>query len=86
MDHGITGVELTSRELVGLGIDAYEVGQYKLHSRDGGLLDDGKFLVIWRLEDGQWRLHRDIYNTSRTPRIKGRKKALKTSNNVPEGR
>jgi ketosteroid isomerase-like protein len=29
------------------------------------VLDEGKYIVIWKHEDGQWKLHRDILNSSR---------------------
>lgn len=25
-----------------------------------------KYVVVWKKEDGQWRLHRDIWNTKAT--------------------
>lgn len=44
---------------------AWEVGSYTVRSPDGALADHGKYLVVWRREGGDWRLHRDIINTSR---------------------
>jgi ketosteroid isomerase-like protein len=43
---------------------AYEVGKLTLKGEDGTVLDSGKYVVIWKRENGQWRLHRDIWNTS----------------------
>ena len=51
-------------ETTGCGETAYEVGKYTLLGRGGQTLDSGKYVVIWRQEDGQWKLHRDIFNTS----------------------
>ena len=28
------------------------------------MLDEGKYIVIWKREAGQWKLHRDILNRS----------------------
>jgi hypothetical protein len=28
------------------------------------VLDQGKYIVIWKREKGQWKLHRDIFNSS----------------------
>jgi len=25
---------------------------------------DGKYVVIWKRDGGQWKIHRDIWNTS----------------------
>ena len=30
-------------------------------------MDSGKFIVIWKQEGGQWKLHRDIWNSSMPP-------------------
>nr|NIO33253.1 DUF4440 domain-containing protein [Gemmatimonadota bacterium] len=32
---------------------------------EGGAVEQGKYLVVWkRGEDGNWKLHADIWNTS----------------------
>ncbi len=31
---------------------------------DPTALDAGKFIVVWKQEAGQWKLHRDIFNSS----------------------
>ena len=64
MDMGIKGIKLETVELEGYGNTASEVGRYTLEGADGQTLDQGKFIVIWKLESGQWRLHRDIINSS----------------------
>jgi ketosteroid isomerase-like protein len=30
-------------------------------------MDSGKYVVIWKREDGAWKLHRDIWTTSASP-------------------
>ena len=64
MDSGVKAVELECLEVEGYGDTASEVGRYTLQSQDGQVLDKGKFLVIWKNVDGQWKLHRDMINTS----------------------
>ena len=64
MDMGIKTAELESVELDGQGDTAIEVGRYRLGSESGQVLDEGKYVVIWKQVDGQWKLHRDIWNTS----------------------
>lgn len=66
MDMGIDVAKLEIVELEDHGDTAIEVGQYTL-SGDGQVMDRGKYLVTWKREDGQWRLHRDIWNTSVPP-------------------
>ncbi len=64
IDSGIKGVTLTTLEVEAHGDTAHEVGTYSLIGEAGKVLDSGKYVVIWKLEQGQWELHRDIWNTS----------------------
>jgi uncharacterized protein (TIGR02246 family) len=65
MDMGIKVVTLDTVEVEGLGQTAYEVGTFTLQGAEGQVLDAGKYVVIWKQEAGQWKLHRDIFNSSR---------------------
>jgi hypothetical protein len=64
MDMGITGVTLETVSLETIDAMAIEVGNYTLMA-GSGVVDKGKYLVIWRLEAGQWKLYRDIWNTNK---------------------
>ncbi len=64
MDMGIKAIKLETIEVEGYGDTASEVGRYTLEGEGGQVLDQGKFIVIWKQEAGQWKLHRDIINTS----------------------
>jgi uncharacterized protein (TIGR02246 family) len=64
MDMGIKSIELETIEVEGYGDTASEVGKYTLASEGGQVLDQGKYIVIWKQEAGQWKLHRDIFNSS----------------------
>ena len=63
MDMGITGVMLETISLETIDAMAIEVGNYSLMAGTEAV-DKGKYLVIWRLEAGQWKLYRDIWNTN----------------------
>jgi uncharacterized protein (TIGR02246 family) len=63
LESGIAKVDLQTLEVFGLGIIATEVGHYELHDKTGTMLDSGKYIVIWRYEDGRWKLHRDMFST-----------------------
>ncbi len=65
IDGGIKGLNLTTLELEIQGDTAHEVGTYELVADGGVVADSGKFIVIWKRIDGNWRLHRDMINTSR---------------------
>ena len=64
MDMGIKNAKLDIVEVEQHGDTAIEVGQYTLSSADDQVMDAGKYVVIWKHEDGTWKLHRDIWNSS----------------------
>lgn len=65
IDMGIAGGRLETLEVESLGDTAVEVGRYTLTVADGAAADDGKYIVIWHRHGGSWKLHRDIWTTSR---------------------
>jgi uncharacterized protein (TIGR02246 family) len=64
MDMGIKEANLETAEVEGHGDTAIEVSTYTLRGEGGQVLDRGKYIVIWKQEGGQWKLHRDIFNSS----------------------
>ncbi len=64
MDAGIARVELDVLEVGGMGDTLYEVSTYTIYAPDDTMIDRGKYIIIWRQEDGEWRIHRDIPNSS----------------------
>ena len=67
MDAGVASASLTTVEALAVDSLAFEVGQYALADADGNPIDEGKYIVIWRLTADGWKLHRDIWNSSRAP-------------------
>ena len=67
MDMGLKSVTLEIIELDGHGDIAVEIGRYTLGDGSGQELDRGKYLITWKEDGGQWKLHRDIWNTSLPP-------------------
>jgi uncharacterized protein (TIGR02246 family) len=67
MEMGIREATLETVELEAYGDSANEVGRYTLRGDAGQELDRGKYVVIWKREGGQWKLHRDIWNSSLPP-------------------
>lgn len=65
-DAGGSTVRLETVEVDDLGDTAIEVGRFTLGDGDGNTVDEGSFVVVWRDEDGEWRLHRDVWNSSGT--------------------
>lgn len=64
---GVAAIDLQTNEVEAAEDFAYEVGSYTLMGEDGSELDDGKYIVIWKMEDGEWKLHRDIFNSNEPP-------------------
>jgi len=60
---GIRSLKLTTEELSGSKEAVVETGTYELFVDKGVSIDKGKFIVIWKEENGQWKMHRDIWNT-----------------------
>lgn len=63
IDSGIRGATLKSQDVEQLGSTAIEVGAYTLSAADGAVLDKGKYVVVWKKDAGQWKLHHDIFNS-----------------------
>jgi ketosteroid isomerase-like protein len=64
LDSGIASADLTTTEVHAEGNLAYEVGTYIMNTKDGKMADKGKYVVVWMKEGNDWKLHRDIWNTS----------------------
>ena len=64
---GIKNAKLDILEIEQHDDTAIELGQYTLSSADDQVIDQGKYVVIWKYENGSWKLHRDIWNTSLAP-------------------
>ena len=64
IDSGIRGAVLKTQDVEQLGTTAIEVGAYTLSAADGAVLDKGKYLVVWKKDAGQWKLHHDIFNSN----------------------
>jgi len=64
MDMGIKAARLETVELDVLGETVIEVGKYTLLGGKEQVLDTGKYIVVWKTEQGQWKLHRDIWTSS----------------------
>lgn len=65
MGLGLTGATLETVEVEAAGDTAIEVGRYRLTAGDNQA-DHGKYIVVWKNVGGRWRIHRDIWNTSKS--------------------
>jgi uncharacterized protein (TIGR02246 family) len=58
---------LETVEVVTQGNHATEVGRFSMTDADGNTVEQGKYLILWRQEQGEWRLARDIWNSDGAP-------------------
>lgn len=61
---GVIRAKLDTVEAEQTGDQIVETGNYTLYGDNDAQLDTGKYIVVWKQEDGDWKLHRDIWNTS----------------------
>lgn len=60
---GIRGGSLTTDEVMGGPEVVGETGKYVITDSAGKAMDKGKYLVLWKQENGKWKMHRDIWNS-----------------------
>ena len=63
LNAGIAKIELKTIEVWGDENMLVSEDNYKLFIKDGTEVDRGKAIVIWKKEDGKWKLFRDIFNS-----------------------
>jgi len=64
---GTPGLKLSADEVSGNEDMVSEVGTYSMTDKNGKEIDKGKYIVLWKMEDGKWKLHRDIFNSDLPP-------------------
>jgi ketosteroid isomerase-like protein len=60
---GFKDLKLTTTEAWGDNNMATEQGTWSLTDSKDAVVDQGKFLVLWKQEGGKWKLYRDIWNS-----------------------
>jgi ketosteroid isomerase-like protein len=64
---GITNIAITTEEVMGGKEGVAEVGKYEMFVGNNVSAEKGKFIVIWKEENGKWKMHRDIWNSDAPP-------------------
>ena len=62
---GIAKATLTTHQAEGHDDTAIEEGSYMLYDSQNNVLDEGKYIVVWKKQNGKWHYHKDIWNTSK---------------------
>jgi ketosteroid isomerase-like protein len=65
-----TKIELPTGNFYGNEELVVEEGTYNFPDRKGGSFDKGKFIALWKQEDGKWKMYREIWNTDIAPATK----------------
>lgn len=60
---GITKVDLRLKEVFGTEDLIAEEGELTLYVKDKAIAEE-KYIVLWKKEDGKWKLFRDIFNSN----------------------
>jgi ketosteroid isomerase-like protein len=60
---GIRGIKLSTEEVMGGKEGVIETGQYEIFADKNMSIDKGKFIVMWKQENGKWKMYRDVWNT-----------------------
>ena len=60
---GITGIDLRLENVYGSEDLIAEEGELTLFVGEEAVAE-GKYIVLWKKEDGRWKLFRDIFNSN----------------------
>jgi ketosteroid isomerase-like protein len=61
---GVKDVKLVIDDIAGNADIISETGHYEIYAAENKMLDKGKYVVVWKPENGAWKMYRDIFNTS----------------------
>lgn len=64
LDLGIKKVKLEILEVEQISDTIIEMGSASLLGEESQVLDKGKYIVIWKQQNGQLRIRRDIFNSN----------------------
>jgi ketosteroid isomerase-like protein len=63
-------VVIEASDIYGRDSVIIEEGTYSYPDGKGGSFDNGKFIAIWKQEDGVWKIYREIWNSNVEPASK----------------
>ena len=61
---GVKSMKLNMTDVAGGGDVYAETGTYEMAGADNKTLDKGKYVTVWKKDNGSWKIYRDIRNTS----------------------
>lgn len=63
---GVKDFKLTITDVTGGGDLYVETGHYEVFGAEKKSLDKGKYVAVWKNENGTWKMYRDIWNSNMT--------------------
>jgi ketosteroid isomerase-like protein len=67
MKYGIKEYKDETTALYGNEDNLVEEGTYTMGDGNGNTIDKGKYIAIWRKEDGDWKIFSNMYNSNLAP-------------------
>ena len=64
---GIRNLKITTEDIIGSENSVAEIGKYEVLGDKAVSFEKGKFIVIWKNENGKWKMYRDIWNSDNPP-------------------
>lgn len=61
---GVKDFKLTIKDITGGGDLYVETGNYEVLGAENKSLDKGKYVAVWKKENGNWKMYRDIWNSN----------------------
>lgn len=61
---GVKDFKLNITDITGGGDVYAESGTYEVIGADNKSLDKGKYVAVWKKENGNWKMYRDIWNSN----------------------
>ena len=61
---GVKGFKLNTLDVTGSGDVYTETGTFEMTGADNKMLDKGKYITVWKNDNGTWKISHDIWNTS----------------------
>jgi ketosteroid isomerase-like protein len=60
-------LKMNITDVSGSGDVMYETGTYEMTGDNNAVIDKGKYVVVWKKENGNWKIARDIWNATMMP-------------------
>lgn len=61
---GVKDLKLNITDISGGGDLYSETGTYEMLGAENKSLDKGKYVVVWKKDNGNWKIYRDIWNSN----------------------